>query len=122
MIRAASMAAEDYRALLAEELARRGVTIEMWHGRLARSPDQPPHAAWTLDTWPLDTWTAPQEIAVPSVCAVAVLPTVMEFADGHVIILFNNRMRKPPRPWSCSRRMRTGMDLGYRHVATRHAQ
>ena len=66
MIRAAYLAAEDYAAPLTEELARRGVTVEAWHGLLALSPDPPVRAAWALDTW-----TAPQEIAAPSVKAAA---------------------------------------------------
>lgn len=66
MIRAAYLAAEDYAESLAEELARRGVTIEAWHGLLALSPDPPVQAAWALDTW-----TAPQEIAALSVKAAA---------------------------------------------------
>ena len=66
MIRAAYLAAEDRAAPLAEELARRGVAVEAWHGRLALSPDPPIQAAWALDTW-----TAPQEIAAPSVKAAA---------------------------------------------------
>jgi len=66
LIRAAYLAAEDFSPLLAEELARRGVAVEAWHGRLALSPDPPVHAAWALDTW-----TAPREIAAPSVTAAA---------------------------------------------------
>ena len=66
MIRAAYLAADDFPDPLAEELARRSVTVAGWHGRLALSPDPPVHAAWALDTW-----TAPQEIAVPSVKAAA---------------------------------------------------
>jgi 23S rRNA (cytidine2498-2'-O)-methyltransferase len=62
MIRAAYLAAEDYETPLAEELSRRGVTVETWHGRLALSPDPPVQAAWALDSW-----TAPREIAAPSV-------------------------------------------------------
>ena len=64
MIRSAYLAAEGFEATLAEELARRGVTIEAWHGRLALSAGAPVPAAWALDVW-LD----PQEIAVPSVKA-----------------------------------------------------
>jgi 23S rRNA (cytidine2498-2'-O)-methyltransferase len=64
MNRAAYLAAEDFSTPLAEELARRGVTVSGWHGRLALSPDPPVAAAWALDTW-----TAPQEIAAPSVKA-----------------------------------------------------
>jgi 23S rRNA (cytidine2498-2'-O)-methyltransferase len=66
MIGAAYLAADDYAAPLGEELARCGVTVEAWHGRLALSPDPPVRAAWALDTW-----TAPREIAVPSVKAAA---------------------------------------------------
>jgi len=62
MIRAAYLAAEDFQAPLAEELARRGVTVAAWHGRLALSSDPPVHAAWALDIW-----TEPREIAVASV-------------------------------------------------------
>lgn len=66
MIRAAYLAAEDYAQPLAEELARRGIGVEAWHGRLALSPDPPVTVAWALDVW-----TAPQEIAVGSVKAAA---------------------------------------------------
>lgn len=66
MIRAAYLAAEEYEPPLAEELARRGVAIEAWHGRLALSPDPPVPAAWALDIW-----TGPREIAAPSVKAAA---------------------------------------------------
>jgi 23S rRNA (cytidine2498-2'-O)-methyltransferase len=62
MIGSAYLAAEDFEAPLAEELARRGVGISGWHGRLALSPDPPVHAAWALDVW-----TDPREIAVPTV-------------------------------------------------------
>ena len=66
VIRSAYLAAEDYAVPLAEELARRGVAIEAWHGLLALSPDPPVRAAWALDIW-----TAPREIAAPSVKAAA---------------------------------------------------
>ena len=66
MIGAAYLAAEGFEAPLAEELARRGVTIDAWHGRLALSPDPPVRAAWALDIW-----TDAREIAVPSVKAAA---------------------------------------------------
>lgn len=62
MIQAAYLAAEDYVQPLAEELARHGVAVEAWHGRLALSPDPPVAAAWALDIW-----TAPREIPVGSV-------------------------------------------------------
>lgn len=66
MIGAAYLAAEGYETPLAEELARRGVAIEAWHGRLALSPDPPVAAAWALDAW-----TAPVEVAIASVKAAA---------------------------------------------------
>ena len=66
MIGAAYLAAEDFEAPLAEELGRRGVAIDAWHGRLALSPDPPVKAAWALDIW-----TEPREIAVPTVKAAA---------------------------------------------------
>ncbi len=62
MIASAYLAAEGLEAVLAEELALAGVTIERWHGRLALSPDPPQPAAWALDSW-----TAPREIPVASV-------------------------------------------------------
>jgi 23S rRNA (cytidine2498-2'-O)-methyltransferase len=66
MIGSAYLAAEGFEASLAEELNRRGVTINDWHGRLALSPDKPVHAAWALDIW-----TDPREIEVPSVKSAA---------------------------------------------------
>jgi 23S rRNA (cytidine2498-2'-O)-methyltransferase len=66
MIGAAYLAAEGFEAVLGEELARRGVTVDGWHGRLALSPDPPMQAAWALDTW-----TDPREIEVASVRAAA---------------------------------------------------
>jgi 23S rRNA (cytidine2498-2'-O)-methyltransferase len=66
MIAAAYLAAEGFEAPLAEELARRGITITDWHGRLALSPDPPIHA-----TWALDIWTDPHEIEATSIKAIA---------------------------------------------------
>ena len=66
MIQAAYLAAEGYEAPLAEELARSGVAVEAWHGRLALSPDPPAPSAWALEAW-----TGPREIAAPSVKAAA---------------------------------------------------
>ena len=48
--------------MLAEELARRGVTVSAWHGALALSPDAPVAAAWAQNTW-----LAPREVAVGSI-------------------------------------------------------
>ncbi len=59
---AAYLAAEGFETILAEELARRGIAVTEWHGRLAVSPDPPADAAWALDTW-----TAPREIPIASV-------------------------------------------------------
>jgi 23S rRNA (cytidine2498-2'-O)-methyltransferase len=66
MIRAAYLAAEGFEAPLTEELARRGVAVEAWLGRLALSPDPPAAAAWALDVW-----TTPEELPVASVKAAA---------------------------------------------------
>jgi 23S rRNA (cytidine2498-2'-O)-methyltransferase len=66
MIRSAYLAPPDFEAPLAEELARRGVTVTAWHGRLALSPDPPVHAAWAQDIW-----TDAREIETPSVKAAA---------------------------------------------------
>ncbi len=62
MIGSAYLAAEGLEAPLAEELALAGSSIEVWHGRLALSPEPPVRSAWALDVW-----TAPREIEVPSV-------------------------------------------------------
>ena len=62
MIGSAYLAAEGFEPVLAQELARAGVTVEGWHGRLALSPDPPVVSAWALDVW-----TAPEERAVASV-------------------------------------------------------
>ena len=66
MIRAAYLAAEGYEQPLAEELARLGVPVSAWHGRLVLSPEAPREAAWALDTW-----LAPQELLAPSIGAAA---------------------------------------------------
>ena len=83
MIRAAYLAPEGLEPVLAEELARAGATIEIWHGRLALSPDPPVACAWALDVW-----TAPREIEVPSVKAGADALRAMQrnwsaYATGH---------------------------------------
>jgi 23S rRNA (cytidine2498-2'-O)-methyltransferase len=66
MIVAAYLAAEGFENVLAEELDRRGVAINDWHGRLALSPNKPVHAAWALETW-----TDPREIEAPTVKSAA---------------------------------------------------
>ncbi len=65
-IRAAYLAAEGFEAVLAEELARRGVEDLRWHGRLALSEQAPVAAAWALDVW-----TDPRLIAVASIKSAA---------------------------------------------------
>jgi 23S rRNA (cytidine2498-2'-O)-methyltransferase len=66
MIGAAYLAPEGFETVLGGELARRGVTVDAWHGRLALSSDPPVPAAWALDVW-----TAPREIPVASVKSAA---------------------------------------------------
>ena len=66
MIGSAYFAAEGFEPVLAEELARAGVTVTEWHGRLALSPDPPQRSAWALDVW-----TSPVELPAPSVKAAA---------------------------------------------------
>jgi len=66
VIASAYLAAEGFETPLAEELARRGVPIDRWHGRLALSPAPPAAVAWALDVW-----TDPRLIEVASVRAAA---------------------------------------------------
>ena len=54
----AYLADEGLEQPLAEELARRGVPVTRWHGRLALTEAPPVPAAWALDIW-----DAPREIA-----------------------------------------------------------
>ena len=65
-VAAAYLAAEGFEAVLAEELARRGVGISGWHGRLALSAQAPVACAWALDVW-----TAPRLVPVGSIKAAA---------------------------------------------------
>ncbi len=66
MIRSAYLAAAGFEAALGEELARAGLAVEAWHGRLALSPDAPQPSVWALDVW-----TDPVELPAPSVKAAA---------------------------------------------------
>ncbi len=66
MIASAYLAAEGFEAALGAELARAGVALSGWHGRLALSPDPPRPSAWALDVW-----TAPVDLPAPSVKAAA---------------------------------------------------
>ncbi len=62
MIGSAYLAAPDFEIPLAEELERRNITIDKWHGRLALSPDAPIQSAWALEVW-----TAPQQLEIASI-------------------------------------------------------
>lgn len=66
MIGAAYLAAEGLEPVLEEELARAGVAVSAWHGRLALSEAAPVASAWALEVW-----TDPREIEVGSVKAAA---------------------------------------------------
>ena len=66
VIRAAYLAPEGLEGVLGEELARAGVSVSAWHGRLALSEQAPVRSAWALEVW-----TDPREIEVPSVKAAA---------------------------------------------------
>ena len=66
MIASAYLAAEGFEQTLAEALARDGIAVESWHGRLALSPSPPRPAPWALDIW-----TAPVLLPAPSVKAAA---------------------------------------------------
>ena len=64
MILSAYLAAEGLEPVLEEELARAGVAVAAWHGRLALCGAPPVPSAWALEVW-----TDPREIEVPSVKA-----------------------------------------------------
>jgi 23S rRNA (cytidine2498-2'-O)-methyltransferase len=66
VIASAYLAAEGFVPPLAEELARRGIPVEAWHGNLALSPAPPVAVAWALDSW-----TAPRLIEAGSIRAAA---------------------------------------------------
>ncbi len=66
MIGACYLAPPGLEATLAAELARAGVAVACWHGRLAISPDPPGASCWALEVW-----TAPEELPAPSVGAAA---------------------------------------------------
>jgi 23S rRNA (cytidine2498-2'-O)-methyltransferase len=66
LILSAYLAAEGLEPVLEEELARAGVAVSAWHGRLALCEAPPVPSAWALEAW-----TAPREIEVPSVKAAA---------------------------------------------------
>jgi 23S rRNA (cytidine2498-2'-O)-methyltransferase len=96
MIGAAYLAAEGFEDTLAEELARHGVTISDWHGRLALSPDKPVPAAWALDIW-----TDPREFEAPTVKSAADALRAMQRNWGAYAAAHHRRMalieeRLPP--------------------------
>jgi 23S rRNA (cytidine2498-2'-O)-methyltransferase len=62
MIASAYLAPAGLEHALAEELARAGVAVTGWHGRLALSPDAPFASAWALDVW-----TAPLLLQIGSI-------------------------------------------------------
>lgn len=96
MIQVAYLAAEGFETPLAEELARLGVTISGWHGRLALSPEPPVQAAWALDTW-----TAPREIPIASIGQAAEALRAMQRNWAFYPVEYHRRMaliaeRLPP--------------------------
>jgi len=86
-IRSAYLAPEDLERPLAEELARAGVAVSDWHGRLALSPD-PAYAS----VWALDVWTAPQEHLIASVKAAADLLRAQQRNWSAYAVLQHRRM------------------------------
>ncbi len=60
--RAVYLADEATQPVLAEELARLGVSVSQWHGLLALSPEPPRASAWALDVW-----TAPETLPFVSI-------------------------------------------------------
>ncbi len=86
-IGSAYLAADGLEQSLAEELARAGVTVTGWHGRLALSP-APPHAS----AWALDIWTAPQEHAITSVRAASDLLRAQQRNWSAYAVLNHRRM------------------------------
>ena len=86
MIRAAYLAAEGFEAELAEELRLIRRRVDVWHGRLALSPDPPAPAVWALDTW-----TDPQELPAPSVKAAADALRAIQRNWSHLPLLHHRR-------------------------------
>ncbi len=66
MIGAAYLAPEGLEPVMTAALARQGIAINRWHGRLALC-EAPP----VVCPWALDIWTAPREIAITSVKSAA---------------------------------------------------
>ncbi|MCP9320248.1 hypothetical protein KBX73_10770 [Acetobacter persici] len=62
VIRGAWLGAEGLEAVLEQDLQRRGVTIDRWHGQLALSR-QPS----VFSPWALDVWEAPEQVTIPSI-------------------------------------------------------
>ncbi len=65
-VAAAYLASAGNEAVLAEALARRGVRVDAWHGRLALSPDAP-----VPEPWALDCWLTPETLEIGSIAAAA---------------------------------------------------
>jgi 23S rRNA (cytidine2498-2'-O)-methyltransferase len=96
MISAAYLAPEGLEPVVAASLARAGIAIARWHGRLALT-EAPPAAC----PWALDIWTAPREIAVPSVKTAADALRAMQRNWGAYAVEHHRRMaliteRLPP--------------------------
>ncbi|MFT8369110.1 MAG: SAM-dependent methyltransferase [Acetobacter papayae] len=56
------LAAEGLEDTLAEDLSRRGVTVERWHGQLALSSQPAVYSPWALDIW-----LEPECVAIASI-------------------------------------------------------
>ncbi|MFT9258220.1 MAG: SAM-dependent methyltransferase [Acetobacter sp.] len=61
-IKGAWLAAEGLETILAEDLQRRGINIDRWHGRLGLST----HAA-VYSPWALDIWAEPEQADITSI-------------------------------------------------------
>ncbi|MCP1229656.1 SAM-dependent methyltransferase [Acetobacter indonesiensis] len=61
-IKGAWLAATGLESVLAQDLARRGVTIDRWHGQLALSS----HPA-VFSPWALDIWLEPEVVTIASI-------------------------------------------------------
>ena len=83
---AAYLASEGNEAVLAEELARRGVTVSGWIGRLALSPEPPVPALWALDAW-----TAPELVPCASIGAAVAALRDRQRNWSHLPVLHHRR-------------------------------
>ena len=86
IVNSAYLAAEGLERPLAESLARAGVSVAAWHGRLAMSSDPPLTMPWALDAW-----TAPREIDIPSISAGAAALRALQRNWSHLPHLQHRR-------------------------------